>query len=65
MTKIEELYKNKGQAHTQIEIWQQMLKEANQALSQELAKNPGGLNGEVKQKVSAEKDMHITEKSKI
>lgn len=38
MTKLEELYVAKGQAHTQIEIGQQMLKDANQALSQELAK---------------------------
>ena len=47
MTKMEELYKRKGEAHTQVEVWQQILKQVNQELSNELAKNPGGLNGEI------------------
>jgi len=56
MTKMEELYKRKGEAHTQVEVWQQILKQVNQELSNELAKNPGGLNGEV----SLKKDQNNT-----
>ena len=57
MDKLKELYTKKGEAHTQVEIWQQVLKQVNQELSQELNKNPGGAN------VGVKKDTGDTKKS--
>lgn len=47
MTILTELYRRKGEAHTQIEIGQQLLKQVNQELSQYLQENPGELNGAI------------------
>jgi hypothetical protein len=36
MDKLQQLYQKKGEAHTQIEIWQQVLQQVNQMISDEI-----------------------------